>query len=97
MSRIEEIKQANREQLGELTKDYKHWDSHDVAYAGFMHRHDEPEWIIFAGKVLLTGILLDMPIDHIVEYIFESFHGLGLGEIPLEWDDLEEDMLDYED
>lgn len=97
MSIIDTIKYGTPTQRFEAIKNYKHWDSHETAYAGFMHRHDEPEWISWTGKVLLTGILLDIPVKDIIDYLFESFHGLSLGEIPLEWEDLEEDMANYKE
>ena len=86
---IEEIKNSKSHESNE------HWSSHEIAYAGFMHKHEEPEWITFAGKVFLTGILLGLSIEQITDYLFESFHGLGLDEIPVDWNSLEDDMSTY--
>jgi len=72
------------------------WDRHDRYYAAVtLQLEDPPGWHIFAGRCLLTGIGLDLSIEEITEYLFESVHGLGITEIPLEVTDLRSDMALY--
>jgi len=65
-------------------------------YAEWMRDNEnEKEWSLFAGRCLLSGIKQNQSIEHILEYIFETYHNFSLEEIPISVDDIDEDMNMY--
>lgn len=71
-------------------------DEHTINYATFMlQAPNKKRWAAFAGNCFLIGLSLRMEYEQIAEYIFESFHGLGITEIPKTPEDIKMDMQLY--
>jgi hypothetical protein len=56
---------------------------------------DKKGWAEFAGRCYLIGLINDIDPEMVQEYIFETYHGLGLDEIPKTAKAIKEDMLLY--
>ena len=73
----------------------KYWDSHSIAYSGFMIDTNSKKWYEYAGRCFLVGIRLDFKLTEIVDYIFESYHSCNLKEITFSNYGIAKDMLLY--
>lgn len=74
------------------------WSHSDTVYARIVLEADadrKEEWLTFAGTVLMIGIEEGISIDMIIEYIFETFHGLSYEEIPETIEGLRQDIKLY--
>lgn len=58
----------------------KQESSSDKTYAGYMLNHNK-KWREFAGMAFLIGVQEGLSLGQITEYVFETYHGLGLEEI----------------
>jgi len=68
----------------------------DKYYTGLMIQSTK-KWREFAGNCFLIGVAEGWSFALIKEYIFESFHELGLDQIPANINDLKEDMRLYKE
>lgn len=72
------------------------WTPHETSYALMMASAPQgKQWAAFAGRVLLLGIQDGWTVEDILEYTFESFHSLGLEEIPKNQKEILRDMRLY--
>lgn len=60
---------------------------------GFVEKIPEPGWHEFAGKVLLAGVQLGWDMDDVLEYLFESYHGLDLKVCNVSYEEVKKDMF----
>ncbi|MBT3298456.1 hypothetical protein HN385_06020 [archaeon] len=67
------------------------------SYAKFMiNDEDEDLWSQFTGRCLLFGIKQNKSIEHILEYIFETYHvGIERQNIPTSINKINEDIIDF--
>ena len=63
------------------------------AYVNMLIEANEPEWIAFAGRVLLVGLKLELTLEEIGDYVTETYHHLNMDEIPKTMEDTEKDMM----
>ena len=69
------------------------WTESDEAYAKMMVEVNDDRWYKFAGQAMMAGITLKLPVDVIMEYILESFHGMDIAtEVPLTYEGVLADM-----
>lgn len=69
------------------------WSTSDEAYAKMFVETNDERWYKFAGHALMAGINLHLPIDPIMEYVLETFHGMDLDtEVPLTYEEVLADM-----
>ena len=62
----------------------------DKTYSKFMLDHENSKQREFAESCFLHGILLNLSIEDISEYVFETFHSMSLEEINSFFDNSEE-------
>ena len=77
----------------------KNYDQHDRTYASFILEAEENRdfWILYAGLVVLTGIREDWTQAEILDYLFESFHGMSPSEVCTTPEAVVEDMRLYKE
>ncbi len=69
------------------------WGTGDEAYAKMIAEVNDERWFKFAGHALIAGINLRLPIDPIMEYVLETFHGMDIEtEVPQTYEEVLEDM-----
>ncbi len=54
---------------------------------------EDSDWVQFAGRCLLVGVQLDLPMGMVLDYFFESYHRLTLEEVPPTDEELRADMV----
>ena len=68
-------------------------DKSTIAYANMLIKANEPEWIAFAGRVLLVGLKMNLDLEQIGDYVTETYHHLSIDEIPRTFEETEKDMM----
>lgn len=68
-------------------------------YAEMVLCEKDERWLRFAGQCLLTGVQLNMSLEDILEYVYETYHGMSFeaNEVPMTKDEVKIDMKLYQE
>jgi len=62
-------------------------------YAKKFSTEQDERWFTFAGHALIAGVLLELSLEEITEYVFETYHHLSIeDEVPQTFVEVFEDM-----
>lgn len=73
------------------------YENHDKEYSRLMLENEDERWMTYAGRTLMVGIQEGLTPQQILEYIFETYHGMTIdsGEVPLTVEDITTDIRLY--